>query len=276
MIEFWEQYVMVSERMDWIEIIYIILNNICIRHITGEIEFVLYQPEYYDELCNAVNSEFYKSECLARATRFNQPEAEQSRSEFIWLIRESLKDGLSVIAREVKSGKLVGHVINKLQVIRNNNPNELSFNEHFINNVCKGKESTAMMRFLGDLESEVNLFKLFNVDTMLEITFLGVLPEYRCKSIGLKLMEITLQLAKDVRRGVALDLLPLDVREYGKSLRFATAIFTSNYSKRIGVNLGFTVHYEYFYDKFEYNGKTYAERISNHHQKSSTLVSVEI
>lgn len=133
-----------------------------------------------------------------------------------------------------------------------------------------------MMRFMGNLEQEVNLYELLQVDTLLEISFLGVLPAYRRKSIGLKLVEISLQVARDVRDGIALNVLPLDMREHGKTLKFATSIFNSNYSKRIGDALGFQVHHEYFYDNFVYKGKTYAERIPNQLQKSSTLVSVKI
>lgn len=204
----------------------------------------------------------------------NEPEAEQSRSEFMWFIRETLKDGLSVIARDVNTGKLVGHVINKLQVP--SEPNELSFNDNFVENICKGDESREMMRLMFAMESEMNIYELFKVNTMLEIMFLGVLPDYQRKSIGLKLVEISLQVAKDVKNGVALSLLPPDMREHGKQLQVATAIFASNYSKRIGDVLGFKVHLECFYDQIVYKGKTYCDRIPNKLQKSAALVSVQI
>lgn len=240
----------------------------------GEIEFILYKDEYYDELRDAIYNVFFQTECVATGIMLNEPEAEQSRSELMWFIRETLNDGLSVIAREVKTGKLVGHVINKLQVP--NQPNELSFLDNFVKNICRGDECCEMMRLLIELESEVNLYDLYNVDTMLEIMFLGVLPEYQRKSIGLKLVEVSLEVARDVKCGIASHLLPPEMRKYGRELQVATAIFASNYSKRIGDVLGFRVHHQCFYDQIVYKGKTYSDRIPNKLQKSASLVSIQI
>lgn len=243
-------------------------------NISGEIEFVLYKDEYYESLREAIYTGYFQNESVCLGAMLNEPEAELSRTELMWFVRETLKDGLSVMARDAKTGKIVGHVINKLQVP--NKPNELSFFDNFMQNICKGDEAREMMHFMMDLENEVNLYKLFKVETMLEIMILGVLPEYRRKSIGLKLVELSLQVAKDVKNGVALNLLPPDMRVFGKNLRIGTAIYASIYSKRIGDVLGFKVHHEYFYDQVKYKGKTYADRIPNKLQRSSTLVSVDI
>lgn len=246
-----------------------------LNYFVGEIEFVLYKDEHYESLREAIYAAYFQNECCCLGAMLNTPEAEPSRTELMWFIRETLKDGLSVMAVDSKSGKVVGHVINKLQV-PSSKPNELSFFDNFVQNICKGDEAREMMRFMMDLESEENLYKLFQVETMLEIMILGVLPEYRHKSIGLKLVEISLQVAKDVRNGDALSLLPPEMREFGRQLRIGTAVYASDYSKRIGEKLGFKVHHEYFYDQVEFKGKTYADRIANKLHRSMTLASVEI
>lgn len=56
----------------------------------------------------------YESVCVG--TEINKPESEQARAELTHLCREVVKDGVTLLAREVKTNRIVGVSFNKLQV----------------------------------------------------------------------------------------------------------------------------------------------------------------
>lgn len=56
----------------------------------------------------------YESVCIG--TEINKPESEQARDELTSLCKEVVKDGVSLLAREVATNRIVGVSFNKLQV----------------------------------------------------------------------------------------------------------------------------------------------------------------
>lgn len=59
---------------------------------------------------------FYTSESVCIGTEINEPESTEARAELTHLCREVAKDGVSLLAREVATNRIVGVSFNKLQV----------------------------------------------------------------------------------------------------------------------------------------------------------------
>lgn len=55
---------------------------------------------------------------MCRATEFHLPNSEQARTELTELCAHALLDGVSLVARDVRTNQIVGHAINKIQVMQ--------------------------------------------------------------------------------------------------------------------------------------------------------------
>jgi hypothetical protein len=148
------------------------------------------------------------------------------------------------------------------------NSDERPYFEEF-RETCHTESSKALMQFMIDVDSKIDIFETCKVDCLLEVMFLGILPDYGKLGIGSKLVENSLRLAKCMKNGEAFaELSP----NYSASRpQTVSAILTSNFSQTIGRNLGFETLAEVLYTDCVFNGKTYAERIGSLH-KSSILV----
>lgn len=125
-----------------------------------------------------------------------------------------------------------------------------------------------------DADATCNLFEHCRVDCLLEIMFLGTIPECRGRKIATKLCEVSIKLAQLLKTGenikVSVDndnQLPLQPVP-----KLVSAIFTSFISQRIGKTLGFQVAVDISYEKFTYNGQTYAEKLGPANKTTSTTL----
>lgn len=126
------------------------------------------------------------------------------------------------------------------------------------------------------VDSQVDLYDLHKTDCSFEIMFLGTLPEFGQRSIGRLLCEYSIAIAVELKNGLNLDLLSSELRDGNKIPDIVTAIFTSRYSQKLGELLGFTTHYEKSYTALEFDGKTFAERLSSPASISLTLASKKL
>lgn len=239
-----------------------------------KIEFVLYKPEYFDGFNDVLWNGYLANECLALGLGMNLPGQHQALEEISRICIDSLNDGLAILARDARTGRIVGHVINKLIV--QDTTGAPSYFESYMNNECKMATSKEYIRYILELDARVDMFAIHKTDVLLEVMFLGVHPEYTRRSIGLKLVEFSLQLGRDLKAGKHLDRLPEGLRSAARRLGGATALYASNYSKAIGEKLGFVLHDEMFYDRMEFDGKVLQDRIPNAKQRSMKLMSVPI
>lgn len=153
---------------------------------------------------------------------------------------------------------------------------EPTFFDNFKNDHCKSRNSKALMDLMIMVDSKVDLFELHKTDCSFEIMFLGTLPEFGQRSIGKVLCEYSIAIAAELKNGNSFDLLSSELREGRKIPDIVTAIFTSRYSQKLGELLGFSTHYEMYYNEMEFDGKTFAERISSPASISLTLVSKKL
>ncbi|KYM81359.1 hypothetical protein ALC53_08127, partial [Atta colombica] len=147
------------------------------------------------------------------------------------------------------------------------NSSEKSFFECFSEN-CRYKSSKALVDFMINVDSRINLFKHYYVNCILEIMFLATLPNYGKRRIGEMLVTSSLELGKELKRGKNVRI-PITIQGSNKVMNadavptLASAIMTSNYSYQIAMKLHFDQLLEVPYDEYEYNGKKYSERINS-------------
>lgn len=146
----------------------------------------------------------------------------------------------------------------------------------FIRNKCRSDNAKSLIQFMIDVDAKFDLFGHYETDCFFEIMFLSVLPEFERKSIGRKLCEFSIALAKGIceEQHDALQLLPAHLKD--KRPRVVTSNLSSRHSQRIGDLLGFHTHLVFPYTDISFNGKTYAERINNPLHPSTTLVAKQL
>jgi len=116
------------------------------------------------------------------------------------------------------------------------------------------------MNYMIVADSKVDIFELFQVESLLEIMFLAVLKDHGQKGIGLNLCKYSVELGCDLKSGK-------DLKEYlndGQSApQLVSALWTGRHSQSIGAKLGFEVVFQESFSKFSFNGKTFAERVGD-------------
>lgn len=123
------------------------------------------------------------------------------------------------------------------------------------------------------MDAKFNFFEHYKVDALLEIMFLATLPEYMQKGIAYKLCLYSIELAKEFKNGVNLDMLPSNIRNFPPKL--VTSMFTSSKPIKLGEKLGFKTLVVEPHKNFSFKGKTFAER-NGDPNCVSVLVAMEI
>nr|CAH7753775.1 unnamed protein product [Callosobruchus chinensis] len=207
---------------------------------TGELEFIRLPQERLQEGLEILNVGFYPHESVCRAIGIAK--APEAMDDLNRLCVGVAKDGVSMIAVDKKTHRVAGVAFNKLQV--NSNDDEAGYFEKFTN-TCKHHASRRLMEAMVEADALCNLFEKCNTDCLLEIMFLSVHPEYRKINIGMKLCEVSMELARALQQ----ELVPGAV----------CALFTSPISQKIGLKLGMTIADRLAYSDLHYNGKSFAD-----------------
>lgn len=143
------------------------------------------------------------------------------------------------------------------------------FQEYLSDCICPS--SRAVVQFMMDTDAACDLFELCGVDCLLEIMFLGTLPQFRGKGVATKLCEVSVTLAHLLKTGRNIKL-PVDNKHLHPHPvpKLVSAIFTSFISQKIGKSLGFQIATSINYEKFVYNGQTYASKLGS--ETTSTIL----
>lgn len=129
--------------------------------------------------------------------------------------------------------------------------------ETFRDQNCKTENSKSLMNYMISADSKVDIFELFQVDSLLEIMFLAVLKEHGRRGIGLNLCKYSFELAQDLKNGK-------DVEQYLTAdqtpPQLVSSLWTGRNTQVIGAKLGFEVVHQEPFSNYSFNGKTFAER----------------
>ncbi|XP_072761792.1 uncharacterized protein [Anoplolepis gracilipes] len=234
----------------------------------GRIEFESLTDETLEGALEVLRKSFFIYESISIAVDLNsEPGACEELEE---LCLNAAKDGVSVVAIDITSNEVVGVCFNKIQV--SDNSSEKSYFEHFRDN-CRYKSSKALINFMINVDSKINLFKHYNASCILELMFLATHPAYGKRRIGELLIVSSLELGKELKRDKNVRT-PVtihgndEVTNADKIPTLASAIMTSKYSQRIAEKLHFDKLMEVSLDEFEFNGKKFSEKVDPIHEKS--------
>lgn len=229
----------------------------------GIIEFESLTNETLPGALDVIRKTFFSLESVCRSVKLlEEPGAPD---ELIELCRDTARDGVSVVAIDVETGEVVAALFSKIQIAGNST--EKSYFERF-KEQCKCKSSKALIEFMLDVDSKMDLFKHFNVNCILELMFVATLPEYSKRRIGELLISSSIEMAKELKRGKNVKIpVTIDgddtIQNYEAIPKLITFIGTSIYTAKIGKKLGFETLLELSFDEYEYEGKTYRETLAD-------------
>lgn len=183
------------------------------------------------------------------------------------MLIEIAKQGVTVVAIDKDTRKLAGVMMNKIQ---DKNTSTKSMVEKHIEK-AKHQEAKSVLEFLIQFEDTLDPFTPYNADCLMELMFLGVPPKYGRRGIGLKLCEVSIELATQLYKGnnakTPLDdsPLPLEPRP-----QIVISLFSTFKTQKMGRKLNFDILEQVNYADIHHNGKTYAGAIADE-SKSYTI-----
>lgn len=125
---------------------------------------------------------------------------------------------------------------------------------------CKTEPALSMMNYMILSDTRIDLFEKFNVNSLLEVLFLMVLPEYNGVGVGIELVNYSVKLAEYLKHGQ-------DSEKYlafgEPAPQLVAAIWTGRGSQSIGQKLGFEVIFKEPMANFLYKGRNFAERVGD-------------
>ncbi|XP_047993293.1 uncharacterized protein LOC125231765 [Leguminivora glycinivorella] len=217
-----------------------------------------------------IKEAFCQDEAVSIGAEVNKdPEAQE---ELLELCADAALDGVSLVAVEVSTGDVVAAAFNKLQV-QSSDSTEKTFFDVFVEERCNRPSSKSLIQFMSNVDARCNLFEKYQTDCSLEIMFLATLREHRNQNLGTILCKLSVDLAKRLKNGPVSKITLNDLgskyshmkpREVtNKVPKICRAIWTGEFTQKIGARLGFNVEVKALMSEFSHNGKTYADRLGN-------------
>jgi GNAT superfamily N-acetyltransferase len=116
------------------------------------------------------------------------------------------------------------------------------------------------MNYMIVADSKVDLFQKFGINSLLEVMFLAVLPEYGRQQIGMNLVKYSINLARDLKAGKNVE----NYLKYSEPLpQIISSLFTGRHSQAIGKKLGFEIIYSESFKNFSFNERNFAESVGD-------------
>ncbi|XP_066600843.1 uncharacterized protein [Prorops nasuta] len=231
----------------------------------GQIEFESLTADTLPGALEVLRKSFFMYESVSTAVGITTEPGAAKELEQLCL--DAAKDGISVVAIDVNTTEVVGVAFNVIQL---NRPGEKSFFEEFSEN-CKFKSSKALVEFMMDIDSKIDLFQYYNVDCILEIMFLATLPNYGKRRIGEILVVTSIEIGNLLKRGKNVKTpVMLDDHSFIRNVDavpgLVSALMTSKYSQKIANRVGFEQLLVVSYDDLIYDGSKYSDRIDKNHK----------
>lgn len=116
------------------------------------------------------------------------------------------------------------------------------------------------MNYMIEADSRVDVFEMFQVDSLLEIMFLATLMDYGRKGIALNLCKYSVELARDLKNGKDLEVY---LNQSQPRPKLVTALWTGRRTQIIGEKLEFEVIFKEPFSNFSFKGRTFAEAVGD-------------
>ncbi|XP_017083413.2 uncharacterized protein LOC108116184 [Drosophila eugracilis] len=168
------------------------MNN-GISILGGEFELLRVTPDLYNEAEEiltdlSVNEEFL---CLCA----NLKESPQAIEELRTLIRHILSCGISFVIRQVKSGKIAAALTS---IIFNYKKDSIYF--HLMDQF-KSPNMVRYRQLMNAIENSFDMYKEWQVDNILEVEYMGTLPEFRGRGLASILTQYIISFGKLMSQG---------------------------------------------------------------------------
>ncbi|XP_015373983.1 PREDICTED: uncharacterized protein LOC107168939 [Diuraphis noxia] len=203
-----------------------------------EIEIQELKSDRFDEVLKMIEDHYIYDEPLIQSSLMHTDNG--SVKEYLYLVQTWMKDTLSTVAVEQKTGNVVGFLICRFNEIHNRDP---EFSNH---RVYEGTILRELQNFKHYLTKRGNAYKHNNVDKMLEVYSWFVLPQFRSKGIGTELLK---------------NVIERQLPEYKWfDIKVIAGVFTDKVSQRIATSLGMETLYEFVYSAWTPINKTTGEQ----------------
>ncbi|XP_057318691.1 uncharacterized protein LOC130663465 [Microplitis mediator] len=230
----------------------------------GEIIFESLTPETLDGALNVIRTSFFPDENMCKGCGLSSEPGALEEAE--QLVLDIVKDGLSIVARDVITNEVVGTIFNKLFT-----PGAGSLVSQLkkCRTNLKYKASKCFIDSFINVESRVDLFERYNADCILEMTFLAARRDYRRRGIASLLVSSSIELGRQLYNGMPVK---ISVNNNGKSANgdnipsLIAATMSSKYSQKLLDKFGFDKVLEVSLNEVMFEGISLSEKIGNTNQ----------
>ncbi|XP_068905202.1 uncharacterized protein [Tenebrio molitor] len=234
------------------------MNSLVLRtNKDNTLEYRQLTSDDVEEALTIMEKTFLREENVCRAyglTKNPQNVAEQRK-----LMRDIVKDGVSIVVIDKSNNKVVGASLNKIHV--KPAPGEKTYHGKFAD---MSKESISRSNAEFDDYTVSTFFELCQVDCLLELTMVGLLPEYRKDTNGTLIYQTVIDLGRGLATGVKTKQ-PVDGQELALEPvpEIITGVCTTEKAWVRAKHFGFKLVAEVGFDKFSFEGKTLADVVDN-------------
>ncbi|XP_076163226.1 uncharacterized protein LOC143144566 [Ptiloglossa arizonensis] len=149
------------------------------------------QEEQYDKALHLIKNHYFREEPMCKASSLLQDQS--SVNAYTELVRRRMKDTTSLVANSVKSGRVIGVAVTRIN-------SELDkTNTYSRVQVYTGKCLENIMHLKHTLILRTNAYETFGHDKYFRIYILCVHPSYRGKGIELGILNACVQVARTLK-----------------------------------------------------------------------------
>lgn len=135
---------------------------------------------------------------------------------------------------------------------------------------CKHESSRALIDFMQNMDTRIDIFGHHNVETILEIMFLATLQSHGKLRLGELVTAASVEIGRQLKAGndvkTPVEVNGVETITNKKAVpELCSALCTSRYSHKIFTKLGFDTLITVPFTEFEFGGKTFADRIDAAH-----------
>ncbi|XP_050485083.1 uncharacterized protein LOC126870930 [Bombus huntii] len=160
-------------------------------HSSAECRISDLRESQYDEALRLIKRHFFRDEPMCKASSLLRDET--SVNGYLELVRTWMKDTTSLIATSMKSGRVVGAVVARI----NSDP-EKTDTYHRVQ-ILQGESLRKIMHLLNTLIKQTNAHKTFGQQEYYCVYVLCVHPSYREKGVEIALLNACVQVAVSLR-----------------------------------------------------------------------------
>jgi len=237
------------------------------RTADKKIKFLSLSAKYLPGALSIYRDSFFVNEAVHKVIGIAQ--SDKASRQVLSVFEVIAQNGVSVVAVEEDTDKVVGAAINRIQVT-----GDTDF-DVFFEEEMQSEDSEPgykeLLRFLSQMEEKVDIFEHYGITTIMDHMFLVTHHEYYQQGIGRGLVAATVEVARALNRGEDVAV-PVSYESYPwknklpPKVQAVIGLFTSPISQKIAQSLGWDEIFIVKYDQLFYNGKSYGSRLHTNNQ----------